>query len=191
MIYESVVTTVSAQGDVHIAPMGLRYDGDIVVLMPFLPSKTYDNVVATRHAVANFTTDTRVFAGCISGRRRSWPVLPATRIEGMRLDGVLGHAELELIELRDDAQRPTLRMRRVHDAIHASFVGFNRAQAAVIEGAILVSRLDRLPRDKIEREMAYLQIAIDKTAAPNELEAWQWLQDAVREHIAGRTVDER
>jgi hypothetical protein len=27
--------------------------------------------------------------------------------------------------------------------------------------------------------MAYLQIAIDKTAGPTELEAWQWLRDAV------------
>jgi len=35
----------------------------------------------------------------------------------------------------------------VHRASHAPFVGFNRAQAAVIEAAILVSRLRMLRRD--------------------------------------------
>jgi hypothetical protein len=29
---------------------------------------------------------------------------------------------------------------------------------------------------KIEREMAYLRIAIDKTAGPIEQEAWGWLE---------------
>ena len=43
--------------------------------------------------------------------------------------------------------------------------GFNRAQAAVIEAAILASRLRMLPRKKVEREIAYLQIAVNKTAS--------------------------
>ena len=38
----------------------------------------------------------------------------------------------------------------VHAASHAPFQGFNRAQAAVIEAAILASRLHMLPREKIE-----------------------------------------
>jgi uncharacterized protein len=44
---------------------------------------------------------------------------------------------------------------------------------------VLVSRLHMLPADKIDSEMRYLQIAIDKTAGPGEREAWGWLQDAV------------
>ena len=46
----------------------------------------------------------------------------------------------------------------------------------MIEGAILISRLGLLPLQKIEREMAYLRIAIDKTAGPIEQEAWGWLE---------------
>ena len=45
-----------------------------------------------------------------------------------------------------------------YEASHAPFKGFNRAQAAVIEAAILASRLHMLPREKIERELGYLQI---------------------------------
>ena len=62
----------------------------------------------------------------------------------MRLSCALNHVELELAELRDDPQRPVLRMARVFEATHAPYIGFNRAQAAVIEGAILVSRLRML-----------------------------------------------
>jgi len=78
--------------------------------------------------------------------------------------------------------RPAMRMRVVHERIHAGFAGFNRAQAAIIEGAVLVSRLNLLSREKIETEMAYLQIAVDKTAGPREREAWEWLRDAVKRH---------
>jgi hypothetical protein len=181
VIFETVITTVAADATPHIAPMGVRYrDGD-VILMPFKPSTTLANIEAGGHAVLNVVVDTRVFAGAVTGRR-TWPTLPADRIAGVRLACALSHIELELAELRDDAQRPVLRMARVHEATHAPYAGFNRAQAAVIEGAVLVSRLHMLPPEKIAREMAYLQIAIDKTAGPEEHEAWGWLTEAVRRH---------
>lgn len=177
-IFETVVTTQAVDGSVHVAPMGVRYADGQVVLMPFKPSTTLANVLATRHAVLNLVTDTRVFAGCVTGRR-GWPVHPAERIAGVRLAAALGHVELELAELQDDPQRPVLRMARVHEVSHAPFVGLNRAQAAVVEGAVLVSRLHMLAPEKVRSEMAYLQIAIDKTAGAAEQEAWRWLQEAV------------
>jgi hypothetical protein len=182
-IYETVITTVAPDGRVHVAPMGVRYDGERVVLMPFKPSTTLDNVLASGHAVLNIVTDTRVFAGCVTGRR-AWPTVAAECIVGQRLACALSHVELELAEHRDDAQRPVLRMARVHAVTHAPFMGLNRAQAAVVEGAVLVSRLHMLPMEKIETEMKYLQIAIDKTAAAPEHEAWGWLREAVAAHRA-------
>ncbi|MEF7612951.1 DUF447 domain-containing protein [Aquincola sp. MAHUQ-54] len=194
VIFETVVTTVSPDGAPHVAPMGVRYresaagGGPDVILMPFKPSATHDNVVATGHAVLNLLTDVRVFAGCVTGRRQ-WPTRPAERVPGVRLACALGHVELKLAERQDDAQRPVLRMARVHEAQHAPFIGFNRAQAAVLEGAVLVSRLRMLPPQKVDDEMAYLQIAIDKTAGPGELEAWGWLHEAVAAHRAQRAKE--
>jgi hypothetical protein len=186
VIFETVVTTLSAEGLPHVAPMGVRYRGEQVVLMPFKPSTTHDNIVATGFAVLNILTDTRVFAGSVTGRRE-WPLLPAERIAGVRLACALRHVELQLSGCADDGQRPVLHMARVHEASHSDFAGFNRAQAAVIEGAVLVSRLRMLPPQKVDVEMAYLQIAIDKTAGPEEHEAWGWLVDAVRRHRADAT----
>jgi uncharacterized protein len=188
-IFETVVTSVSAAGAPHVAPMGVRYRGSDVVLMPFKPSTTLDNIVAAGHAVLNIVTDTRVFAGCVTGRR-DWPTMPTERINGVRLANALSHLELMLREHVDDPQRPVLVMRRLHEVRHAPFIGMNRAQAAVVEGAVLVSRLHMLPQSKIDTEMAYLQIAIDKTAGAAEHEAFGWLLDAVATHRAQRAQTE-
>ena len=182
MIFECVVTTVAADGTPHVAPMGIRYADGQVVLMPFRPSTTLDNIVATGHAVLNRLVDARVFAGCVTGRK-AWPLQPAERVPGQRLACAIGSAELRLAGGVDAAaERPVLRLDVVHEAVHAPFVGLNRAQAAVVEGAVLVSRLHLLPREKVDAEFAYLQIAVDKTAGPDEREAWGWLQDAVARH---------
>jgi hypothetical protein len=183
VIYETVVSTLAPDGRAHVAPMGVRYLGDRVVLMPFKPSTTHNNIAASGHAVLNILTDTRVFAGCVTGRR-DWPLLPTEKIPGVRLANALSHVELQLAERVDDALRPVLHMARVHEVAHSNFAGFNRAQAAVIEGAVLVSRLHMLPPHKVDSEMAYLQIAIDKTAGPGEREAWGWLVEAVQRHRA-------
>ena len=83
--------------------------------------------------------------------------------------------------MEEDELRPRFHCRIVHEAIHAPFRGFNRAQAAVIETAILASRLKMLPREKIEQELAYLQIAVEKTAGPREHEAWRILVEKIED----------
>lgn len=175
MIWETVVTTRSSRGRVHIAPMGIRESEEgRVVLAPFRPSTTLDNVLATRVAAVNFTDDVRVIAGCLTGRP-NWPTRACERVDCVRLDGALAHRELALARIDEDGERPRLHCDVVFAANHRPFRGFNRAQAAVVEGAILVSRLHMLPAEKIDTEMKYLAIAIDKTAGPNERDAWSWL----------------
>ncbi|PXW28520.1 DUF447 domain-containing protein [Paraburkholderia caballeronis] len=189
MIHETIVTTAAPDGRPHIAPMGVRREGEHVILAPFRPSATLDNIVSTRVAVVNYTTDVRIFAGCVTRSATDWPTVRATRVAGIRLASPLAHDELELDEFRDDPQRPVLKMRRVHQETHAPFTGFNRAQTAVVEGAILVSRLFMLPAAKVDAEIAYLQIAIDKTAGDVERVAWEWLLDAIARHRAAANAE--
>ena len=54
----------------------------------------------------------------------------------------------------------------------------------MLELAILASRLSMLPREKIEAEIAYLSIAIEKTAGPEEQEAWGWLMEKVKGYLS-------
>lgn len=177
-IVETIVTTMDAAGAVHIAPLGLIEESEGWVIAPFRPSRTLDNLLARPVAVASHTDDVRVFAGCLSGRR-DWPTRTATRVDGAVLEGALSHWELEVARVEEHAERPRFVCRLVHVEAHAPWSGFNRAQAAVLEAAVLVSRLHMLPREKIEAELAYLDIAVSKTAGPRECEAWGWLMKRV------------
>jgi uncharacterized protein len=92
-----------------------------------------------------------------------------------RLSGALAHAELGVTTVENDEERPRFRCEILHREQHASFAGLNRASNAVLECAILLTRLHMLPREKIDHEIAYLSIAVEKTAGPREREAWSWL----------------
>ena len=182
MIFESIITTVDANSQPQIAPMGVWWQGEHVVLAPFKPSTTLDNLLDTGHAVVNFTDDVKVFAGCLTGRY-DWPLVATEKIVGNRLQSALRHIELKLVEKQDDELRPKCLCVPVLDKTHKPFNGFNRAQAAVLELAILVSRLHMLESEKIRSEIEYLTIAIDKTAGPDEQQAWSWLMERVDTHF--------
>lgn len=178
LIIETIVTTSDAAGVPHVAPLGLIQDGEEWVIAPFRPSRTLDNLTVVPFATASHTDDVRVFAGALTGRR-DWPVVAADRIRGARLAEALTHWELEVVRVTDDKTRPRFHCRIVHQVTHAPFGGFNRAQAAVIECAVLVSRLKMLPPDKVEAELKYLDIAISKTAGEREQIAWDWLMERI------------
>lgn len=188
MIYETIVCSVDTQGIAHVTPFGIRIEAGLVVISPFRPSATLDNIMATGYATVSMTDDVRVFAGALTGRK-VWDITPAQKITGYRLVDTLVHQELKLVKVIEDDVRPQLLLEIVHEVQHQAFKGFNRAQAAVIELAVLVSRLKRLPMEKINQEMDYLTIAINKTAGPRELEAWGWLTEAVVNHKAAMNAE--
>lgn len=184
-IVETIVTTTDGAGAVHIAPLGLIEDGEGWIIAPFKPSRTLDNLTANPFAVASHTGDVRVFAGCVTGRR-DWPTVPAEVVNGVRLKDAISHWELAVKHVTDDVQRPRFYCEIVHSATHDVWSGYNRAEAAVLELAVLTTRLAMLPPEKIDAELKYLEIAISKTAGPRELEAWDWLMERV---TAFRTGD--
>jgi hypothetical protein len=178
-IVETIVTTLNEKGEAHIAPLGLiDDDGTGWIVAPFRPSRTLDNLMSNPFAVASHTDDVRVFAGCITGRRE-WPLLRADNVNGVRLENAVSHWELKVDRLTDHEQRPRFHCQIVHSGSHRPWPGYNRAQAAVLELAVLSTRLGMLPPEKVESELKYLQIAIDKTAGERELEAWGWLMERI------------
>ncbi len=184
MIQEVIVTTLNRQGVPHIAPMGIHTHEDKFVIRPFKPCSTLDNIIETRTAIINYCDDVRIFAGCLTGRR-NWPLKEAKKTTGHYLECTLAHCELSIEKIEDDDIRPMIFCKSIYEAIHKPFKGFNRAQFAVIEAAILVSRLHLLPWKKIEEELAYLRIGMEKTAGEREKEAWQWLMEVVEDFKQG------
>ncbi|MGZ5890004.1 MAG: DUF447 domain-containing protein [Hyphomicrobium sp.] len=178
LIVETIVTTKNAKGEVHIAPLGLIAEGVNWVLAPFRPSRTLDNLREVPFAVASHTDDVRVFAGSLTGRK-DWATRSAEKVDGAVLENAVSHWELAVDRVTEDDLRPRFSCRLVHAASHRPWGGFNRAQAAVLECAVLVSRLKMLPADKIEAELKYLEIAVSKTAGEREQEAWGWLMERI------------
>jgi len=181
MIQEVIVTTQNAEGVTHIAPMGVHIIDDEFIILPFRPSTTLNNILQSESAVINYTDDVRIFAGCLTGKR-DWPLTATEKIKGHYLSAALAHKELKLDRVEDDETRPKLYCKAIHSVNHAPFQGYNRAQFAVLEAAILVSRLHRLSLEKIESEIDYLSIGLNKTAGDKELEAWGWLMSLVEKH---------
>ena len=180
-IRECIVTSIRDDKSIHIAPMGIHEDGEHLIILPFKPSATLDNLERDGTATLNYTDDVRVYAGCLTGHR-DWPTCPTDVIKGVRLENCLAHTELEVLDKVEDELRPKYICKVAHEVTHKPFHGYNRAQSAVIELAILTSRLHMLPEDKIKQEIDYLTIGYEKTSGPREQEAWIWLIEKIDVH---------
>lgn len=177
-IRESIITTLRDDGSAHIVPMGVHETTKGLMLAPFKPSTTLDNLLRTGTATINYTDDVRVYAGGLTNHH-DWPTVATEEITGVRLEDCLAHTEIKVHLQEDDEQRPRFYCKVQLEQMHKPFHGYNRAQSAVIELAILVSRLHMLPAEKVETEIEYLRIGLDKTAGDREQEAWGWLMDKV------------
>ena len=179
MILETIVTTISGDGAVNIAPMGVEWGEATIVLKPFLETATYGNVVATGAAVVNLIDDVRVFARAAIGNPQ-YPTRPAVAVRGVVLADCCSWRELTVAAIDSTPPRSRIDAAVVHTGVQREFVGFNRARHAVLEAAIYATRLHLLARPFVESELARLQVIVDKTAGPAELEAMALLTEHVR-----------
>jgi hypothetical protein len=180
-INEIILITECEDGSPYIAPFGVRERDGLILIAPFRPSVSLDNLLSGRRATINTSDDVRVFAGALTGRR-NWPV--QDKAGALVLESALAYKTLKLEKVENDTQRPQLYLKVIREEMLKPFQGYNRAQAAVLELCVLVSRLNMLPIEKISSEMDYLRIAIEKTAGDIELEAWGWLVEALENHRA-------
>jgi hypothetical protein len=179
VIIESIITTIDADGIINIAPMGVEWSDDVIVVKPFLETTTFRNLQAVGAAVVNLTDDVLVFAqAAISSPQ--YPTAPATVVRGVVLEAACSWRELEVRSIDATPPRSRIETRVVHHGTRREFLGFNRARHAVLETAILSTRLHLIPRPDIESELAKLQIIVNKTAGPREFEAMELLTDYIR-----------
>lgn len=182
MIVEAIVTSVDAAGTVNVAPMGVEWGEETVVLKPFLETTTFRNITATRTAVINLIDDVLLFAiGAIG--TPDVPTEPAEAVRGAIVDGVCSWREVEVLTIDATPPRSRIEMRIVHRGCRREFIGFNRARHAVLEAAILATRTHLLPADEIRHDYARLQIIVDKTAGPREHDAMRLLTDYIRARL--------
>jgi uncharacterized protein len=183
VIIETIVTTIAADGAVNCAPMGVDWNPDVqpdaIVLKPFLETATYRNVSATRTAVVNLIDDVRVFARAAI-TNPAYDTVPATVVRGVVLADACSWRELEVTSIDSTPPRSRVDTRTVYCGVRREFIGFNRARHAVLEAAIYATRVHMLARDFLLSEVERLQVIVDKTAGPHELEAMSLLAEYIR-----------
>ena len=182
LIVESIVTTLDAEGRPNFAPMGVEWGDEVIVLKPFLETTTFRNVSATGVAVVNLTDDVLLIAQSAIGSP-TFPASPATVVPGVVLEAACSWREIEVAALDATPPRSRIEARVVHRGVRREFVGFNRARHAVLEAAILATRVHLLPAAQIRDELARLQILVDKTAGPREREAWALVGEYVESRL--------
>ena len=179
MIIESILTTMAPDGSINFAPMGVEWGETSIVIKPFLETTTFRNVRETREAVVNLTDDVMLFAqAAISSPQYPW--VPATVVRGAVLEAACSWRELEVVTIDDRPPRSRIETLVVHHGHRREFLGFNRASHAVLEAAILATRTHLIPAEEIRAELARLQVIVDKTAGPREVEAMAMLTEYVR-----------
>lgn len=179
MILEGIVTTLDERGAVNISPMGPHVTEamDLLLLRPFQTSRTYANLKRHGEGVLHVTDDVELLAHAAVGALDIPPrLIPAEEIEGLVLADACRSYEFRVERIDDSSERASIEARVVRTTVHRDFFGFNRAKHAVVEAAILATRLDFLPRESILEEMARLAVLVEKTAGPQEERAFEFLQ---------------
>ncbi|MBP6670592.1 MAG: DUF447 family protein [Gemmatimonadales bacterium] len=190
MIIETLLTTQDAAGTLNVAPMGVEWGEETLVIKPFLETATFRNLAATRAAVVHLTDDALLFAQAVIHHPAADapPTVPAARIAGRVLEAACSWREVEVTALDDTPPRSRITTRVVHRGSRREFLGFHRARHAVLEAAILATRTHLLPAEEIVAEYARLQVIVDKTAGPREREAMALLTAWVAERGVGTPV---
>ncbi|MBD3192205.1 MAG: DUF447 family protein [Candidatus Heimdallarchaeota archaeon] len=65
VIYETIVSTFTANNEPNAAPMGIfRTEDDLITIRPFVQSDTFQNLLAQDACVVNLTRDPSLFVDC-------------------------------------------------------------------------------------------------------------------------------
>jgi hypothetical protein len=185
LIVEGLVITAGEDGTPHLAPMGPLVDRELrsFILKPFCTSTTFGNLQRTGAAVFHTTDDVELLARAAIGRVESPQVQSIEPPPHFALADCCRWFALRVTAAEVEPPRATFQCEVVQSHSVRDWFGFNRAKHAVVEAAILATRIGILPDAEIRNELLRLAMPVQKTAGDQERRAWQLLQDYVHEKI--------
>lgn len=186
VILEGIVTTICPDGRVNISPMGPLVDEAFqqLVLRPYQTSTTYQNLKRTAQGVLHVTDNVELLAQAAVGQPDPLPeMIPCQQVEGWILAECCRWYAFRVTTLDDAHERTTIAAEVVGGGRFRDFFGFNRGKHAVIEAAILATRVDFLPAEEIHRQFAALAVLVEKTGGPQERRAFEFLSRYVERRL--------
>ncbi len=181
MIVEGIITTVNEDGTPNIAPMGPHVNRQLseFTLKPFQSSRTYHNLKRSGEAVFHITDNVEMLAQGAIGKLKDVDVEPAGSVHGFILKDACRWMALRIHTRDETPPRATYQCDVVDSGRLRDFWGFNRAMHAVVEAAILATRLHMLPQQEVQQQYDALRVLIQKTAGDRERNAFDILQQHV------------
>lgn len=179
MILEGIVTTINDDGSVNVSPMGPSLkEGSFseFSLRPFNTSTTYQNLAREAEGVFHVTDDVEMIAYAAVGQLSLPPMMPAPGVRGWILSNACRWYAFRVRASSGTGPRIDMTCDVVAHGALREFWGFNRAKHAVLEAAILATRVHLLERPAIESEIARLEPLVDKTGGTVERRAFEFLK---------------
>ncbi|MCD1295645.1 DUF447 domain-containing protein [Methanocella sp. CWC-04] len=171
-ITEVIVTTISSEGIPNAAPMGIVRRGDRMVIRMYPGTRTLKNVKETGYLVANFTLDPLIYVtsafedlncgffvfeqGMLPPRLKDafgWVYFKC------KTEGVV---ELEPVDVK---------------VVERRVPRFSRGFAAVIDAAILGTRMHLFKEDEARKKFHEYDVIVNKCGGSKELEAMKKLKE--------------
>ncbi len=183
MILEGIVTTLDEDRGVRIAPMGPSVVDDFtrLIFRPFQSSRTYHNLKRSGQGVFHVTDDVLLMARSVLNQLTPLPpVRPSEVVDGVELCDACRWYAFRVESIRTDAERATMECRVVASDTLRPFFGFNRAKHAVVEAAILATRVHIHSPDAMQTQLQTLAPLVEKTGGADEKQAFRLLSDFIR-----------
>lgn len=190
MILEGIVTTINDDGSVNISPMGPEVDEAMrrFVLKPYQSSTTYRNLRRSGQGVFHVTDDVELIARAAIGSIEILPRLEQAQVvDGQILSDACRWYAFKVDQLDDREPRTRISCEVLGSGTLREFFGFNRGKHAVLEAAILATRVEFLGPDHILAEYERLAEWVRKTGGPAEHRGFDLLRDFVEKHAEGDT----
>jgi uncharacterized protein len=180
MIVETIFSTLDNSGKPNSAPMGLVWGEEIAIVRPFRNTQTCRNLMSSGFGVASLSDN--VLAYVQSGLYDAvLPGFSAIKISGLVYQDACSWLELAVISESGTEDRAEFKCRIMHRDRKRDFVGFCRAGNAVIEATILATRLAFYDKKEVEESLKRCLRIVEKTAGPNEKQAFQLVCDYIRQ----------
>jgi hypothetical protein len=136
------------------------------------------------------TDNVLLLAETAIGEPRSAPALvPATTIDGMALADALESWEFLVDEAVESGPRSELTARIVNRVVRRTSPGWNRAQFAVIETAILATRLHLIAASIVRADLERWRTVVEKTGGEREFAAFELLAEYISKRLIEATPD--
>lgn len=184
MIIETIVSTINSSGEPNFAPMGFTLlSAQTGLLRPFKGSHTYANLQENGVGVVNIVDDVLLFVETALYSTVPFHV-PARHVQAPLLKDANSCYEFNVVDFQKDREPGEVIVQILAYGDRRYFKGFCRASFAVLEAAILATRLEFLDVAEVVESVNSFKDLVSKTGGEREKKAFAMVEKYLEHAIS-------